>query len=102
MHYWERYAWIVLIIFYLFMWGLAGKQGFDIHAQEALEPSGLAYAGSFLSFGVSILQAVSHQRTFPLLTQTTGYRLLFVRRMGSNLCRLLLPIGKHPYSQVHA
>ncbi|WVQ82455.1 hypothetical protein IAT38_004584 [Cryptococcus sp. DSM 104549] len=50
-HYWERYAWILLFIFYLCIWGLAGKRGFNIHAQEALQDSGKAYAGDFLSFG---------------------------------------------------
>ncbi|ORX37540.1 cytosine-purine permease [Kockovaella imperatae] len=50
-HYWERYAWIVLMVFYCCIWALAAKQGFDFTAQEALQPTGLAYAGGFLSFG---------------------------------------------------
>ena len=35
------------------MWGLAGHRGFDITAQESMQDTGLAYAGDFLSFGVS-------------------------------------------------
>jgi hypothetical protein len=52
-HYWERYAWMLLLVFYFCMWGLAGKRGFDLNAQKPLQATGLEYAGNFLSFGVS-------------------------------------------------
>jgi purine-cytosine permease-like protein len=54
LHYWERYAWILLFVFYCCMYGLGSRQGYDLHAQEALQDTGLAYAGDFLSYGVSL------------------------------------------------
>jgi len=50
-HYWERYAWILLFVFYLCILGLAGKKGFNISAQDSLQDSGKAFSGDFLSFG---------------------------------------------------
>ncbi|WVR03012.1 hypothetical protein IAU60_000001 [Kwoniella sp. DSM 27419] len=51
MHYWERYAWILLFVFYCCMWGLAGHRGFKMGDQQALQATGKEYAGDFLSFG---------------------------------------------------
>ncbi|WWC59846.1 uncharacterized protein I303_102408 [Kwoniella dejecticola CBS 10117] len=59
MHYWERYAWIVLFIFYCCMWGLAGHKGFDMGAQQALQDTGKSYAGDFLSFGGIVFSSAS-------------------------------------------
>ncbi|WWC69053.1 uncharacterized protein I206_102989 [Kwoniella pini CBS 10737] len=59
MHYWERYAWILLFIFYCCMWGLAGHKGFDMGAQQALQDTGKSYAGDFLSFGGIVFSSAS-------------------------------------------
>ena len=48
---------MVLTIFYLFMWGLGAKRGFETGAQKALQDTGLAYAGDFLSYGVGPLSS---------------------------------------------
>ena len=84
-HYWERYAWIVLFIFYLCMWGLASHRGFHIHDQEAKQDTGKSFAGDFLSFGVGCLrtlQTVSNHST--RLTRVPGYCVLFVGVLGAH------------------
>jgi hypothetical protein len=43
------------LVIYFCMWGLAGKRGFNIHAQKAEQDTGLLFAGDFLSFGVSLV-----------------------------------------------
>ncbi|WVQ98391.1 hypothetical protein IAU59_005514 [Kwoniella sp. CBS 9459] len=59
MHYWERYAWILLFVFYCCMWGLASKRGFQMGAQQASQATGKEYAGDFLSFGGIIFSSAS-------------------------------------------
>jgi len=39
------------------MYGLGGKEGYNLGAQQALEDTGKPFAGDFLSFGVSLLCA---------------------------------------------
>jgi len=38
------------------MYGLGGKEGYNLGAQQALEDTGKPFAGDFLSFGVSPLR----------------------------------------------
>ncbi|KAI5123976.1 hypothetical protein M0805_006388 [Coniferiporia weirii] len=50
-HVYERYAWMVITIIMLMLWGLGGKAGFDLNAQKPLEDTGRNLAGDVLSFG---------------------------------------------------
>ena len=50
-HVYERYAWMVVTIIMLMLWGLGGKAGFDINAQKPLEDTGRDLAADVLSFG---------------------------------------------------
>ncbi|KAG0701770.1 permease for cytosine/purines, uracil, thiamine, allantoin-domain-containing protein [Suillus ampliporus] len=50
-HVYERYAWIVTLISMLVLWGLGGKAGYDINAQNPLEDTGRALSADILSFG---------------------------------------------------
>ena len=50
-HVYERYAWILVTIIMLFLWGLGGHAGFDINAQKPLEDKGKDLAADVLSFG---------------------------------------------------
>ncbi|KIP11708.1 hypothetical protein PHLGIDRAFT_99130 [Phlebiopsis gigantea 11061_1 CR5-6] len=50
-HHYERYAWIIISIVMLFLWGLGGKAGFDISAQKPLEDTGRNLSADVLSFG---------------------------------------------------
>lgn len=50
-HYWERVAWIVQLAFFCCLWVLGGKEGFRLRAQEAVQPTGKAFAAGFLSYG---------------------------------------------------
>lgn len=50
-HIYERYAWILITIIMLFLWGLGGHAGFDINAQKPLEDRGRDLAADVLSFG---------------------------------------------------
>ncbi|KAL7418644.1 hypothetical protein Q5752_007103 [Cryptotrichosporon argae] len=59
MHQWERYAWILMFIFYCCMYGLGGKAGYDISAQRTLQDSGKAFSGDFLTFGGIVFSSAS-------------------------------------------
>lgn len=50
-HYYEKYAWTVLFVIIMFLWGLGGKAGYDINAQKPFEDSGRAFSADILSFG---------------------------------------------------
>lgn len=50
-HHYERYAWIVILIVMLFLWGLGGKAGYDISAQNPIEDTGKSLSADILSFG---------------------------------------------------
>ena len=50
-HHYERYAWIIISIVMLFLWGLGGKAGYDINAQKPLEDTGRNLSADVLSFG---------------------------------------------------
>lgn len=50
-HYYERYAWIVIFVIVMFLWGLGGHAGFDITAQKPHEDMGRALSADILSFG---------------------------------------------------
>lgn len=52
-----------MFIFYLCMYGLGGKAGFDVGAQKPLQDTGLAYAGDFLTFGVSLISEINAEET---------------------------------------
>lgn len=53
-HIYERYAWIIIAIIMVLLFGLGGKAVFDINAQKAHEDTGSNYAADILSFGVII------------------------------------------------
>ena len=67
-HIYERYAWIVMTIVMLFLWGLGGHAGFDINAQKPLEATGRALSGDILSFGGIIFGSFSGVRRSALST----------------------------------
>ncbi|TFK56838.1 cytosine-purine permease [Heliocybe sulcata] len=50
-HLYERYAWMLIFLVMLFLWGLGGRAGYDISAQKPLEDSGRALSADILSFG---------------------------------------------------
>ena len=50
-HHYERYAWIMITLVMLFLWGLGGKAGFDINAQKSIEDTGKSLSSDILSFG---------------------------------------------------
>ncbi|PIL31536.1 transporter [Ganoderma sinense ZZ0214-1] len=50
-HYYERYAWIVIFVIIMFLWGLGGHAGFDVNAQKPDEDRGRALSADILSFG---------------------------------------------------
>ncbi|KII93075.1 hypothetical protein PLICRDRAFT_101790 [Plicaturopsis crispa FD-325 SS-3] len=50
-HIYERYAWIVVTIVMLMLYGLGAKAGFDPSAQEPLQDTGRALSADILSFG---------------------------------------------------
>jgi len=50
-HIYERYAWIIITVIMVFLWGLGGHKGFDINAQKASEDTGRNLAADILSFG---------------------------------------------------
>ncbi|KAH8119369.1 permease for cytosine/purines uracil thiamine allantoin [Phellopilus nigrolimitatus] len=58
-HVYERYAWMLVTIIMLMLWGLGGQAGFDINAQKAKEDTGRNLAGDVLSFGGIVFGSVS-------------------------------------------
>jgi hypothetical protein len=50
-HHYERYAWIVITIVMFMLWGLGGKEGFDLKIQAELEDKGKGLSSDILSFG---------------------------------------------------
>lgn len=58
-HIYERYAWMVIFIVMLFLWGLGGRAGFDINAQKAVEDTGRSLSADVLSFGGIVFGSVS-------------------------------------------
>ena len=50
-HYYERYAWIVIFVIIMFLWSLGGHAGFDVNAQKPLEDRDRALSADILSFG---------------------------------------------------
>lgn len=50
-HHYERYAWMMITLVMLFLWGLGGKAGFDINAQKSVEDTGKSLSSDILSFG---------------------------------------------------
>lgn len=61
-HYYERYAWTIIFIIILFLWGLGGHAGYDINAQKPLEDTGRALSADILSFGGIVFGSVSGVR----------------------------------------
>ena len=70
-HYYERYAWIVIFIIIMFLWGLGGHAGFDINAQKPLEDTGRALSADVLSFGGIVFGSVTGVRICPLRAWST-------------------------------
>lgn len=68
-HVYERYAWIVVTIIMLFLWGLGGHAGFDINAQKPLEDTGRNLAADVLSFGGIVFGSFSGVSNISLLNQ---------------------------------
>ncbi|KZT08643.1 uncharacterized protein LAESUDRAFT_735810 [Laetiporus sulphureus 93-53] len=58
-HIYERYAWIIMSIVMLFLWGLGGHAGFDIKTQKVHEDTGRALSSNILSFGGIIFGSFS-------------------------------------------
>lgn len=58
-HVYERYAWMVIVIVMLFLWGLTGKAGIDINAQKPIEDTGRNLSADILSFGGIIFGSFS-------------------------------------------
>lgn len=58
-HQYERFAWIVIVIVMLFLWGLGGHAGFDINAQKPLEDTGRNLSADILSFGGIVFGSVT-------------------------------------------
>jgi len=58
-HIYERYAWMVIFIVMLFLWGLGGKAGFDISLQVPNEDTGRALSADVLSFGGIVFGSVT-------------------------------------------
>ena len=54
-HHCERYAWTVMTLVMLFLWGLGAKAGFDINAQKAVEDKGKSLSSDILGFGGVVL-----------------------------------------------
>jgi purine-cytosine permease-like protein len=50
-HIYERYAWMVITLVMLILWGLGAHAGFDVNAGRAEEPTGMSLAANVLSFG---------------------------------------------------
>ena len=77
-HVYERYAWIIISIIMLFLWGLGGHAGFDINAQKPLEDKGRDLSADVLSFGGIVFGSftgVSHHASIPdsLYAHTDAY-----------------------------
>ncbi|KIJ26606.1 hypothetical protein M422DRAFT_272301 [Sphaerobolus stellatus SS14] len=52
LHHYERYAWMGMIMIFIMMLTLGGKEGYDLNAQKAFEdPPGVLRAADVLSFG---------------------------------------------------
>lgn len=76
-HVYERYAWILVTIIMLFLWGLGGHAGFDINAQKPLEDSGRDLAADVLSFGGIVFGSFSGvSSASPVLTKTLSELIL--------------------------
>lgn len=72
-HYYERYAWTIIFIIILFLWGLGGHAGYDINAQKPLEDTGRALSADILSFGGIVFGSVSGVRVvLPGLCVSSG------------------------------
>ncbi|KAL5528410.1 hypothetical protein ACEPAF_7546 [Sanghuangporus sanghuang] len=50
-HTYERYAWIIIAIIMVMLFGLGGEAGFDISAQKTHEDKGTNFVADILSFG---------------------------------------------------
>lgn len=100
-HHYERYAWTVITLVMLFLWGLGAKAGFDINAQKAIEAKGKSLSSDILGFGsivfgsftgVSILDPAFGSGT-KMLSQVV------IRRSGLQLptsCEHATNEGIHP------
>jgi hypothetical protein len=62
-HVYERYAWMLMSLIMLFLWGLGGKAGYDINAQKPLEDTGRALSADILSFGGIVFGSFSGVRS---------------------------------------
>ena len=50
----ERYAWIVMAVIMVMLFGLGGRAGFDINAQKTHEDTVTEFAADIISFGAII------------------------------------------------
>lgn len=51
LHVYERYAWMVLLVVMLMLYGMGGHAGYNVSTQKALEDKGRSYTGDVLSMG---------------------------------------------------
>ncbi|KAI0652315.1 cytosine-purine permease [Trametes meyenii] len=114
-HYYERYAWIVVFVIIMFLWGLGGHAGFDINAQRSREDAGRALSADVLSFGGIIFStfsgwapiAADYNCRLPANTSTTKIFLLtffglyipicFVEILGATLMTITDPAYTQAY-----
>lgn len=70
-HVYERYAWMVMFVVMLFLYGLGGAKGFDIDAQKEFEDTGTDLTADILSFGGIVFGSFTGVRPpLPFLTLT--------------------------------
>ncbi|EIM79933.1 purine-cytosine permease [Stereum hirsutum FP-91666 SS1] len=87
-HYYERYAWMVIFIVMLFLWGLGGKAGFDINAAKADEPTGRDLSAGIISFGGIVFGSfsgwapVAADYNCRLPVETSSYRVFILTFFG--------------------
>ncbi|EGN94940.1 hypothetical protein SERLA73DRAFT_113651 [Serpula lacrymans var. lacrymans S7.3] len=58
-HVYERYVWTITFLIMLFLYGLGGKAGYNIHAQKPFEDTGRALSADILSFGGIVFGSVT-------------------------------------------
>jgi purine-cytosine permease-like protein len=66
-HHYERFAWMIITIVMLFLWGLGAKAGFDINAQKSIEDTGKSLSSDILSFGGIVFGSFTGVRVITLV-----------------------------------
>ncbi|KAI0778628.1 cytosine-purine permease [Trametes elegans] len=116
-HYYERYAWTVIFIIIMFLWGLGGHAGFDVSAQTPREDTDRALSADILSFGGIVFGsftgwapvAADYNCKLPVNTSSTKVFLLtffglwipicFVEILGAALMTITDPTYTQAYEE---